>query len=171
MAISMYAASVPVFVQYLTAAAGYLKKAQAHCAARKIDPNVLVTSRLYPDMFALARQIQIATDQVKGSLSRLAGVDIPSYPDTEATFEDLQARIAKTLAYVNSFKPSQIEGSDDKHITLEAGGNKFEFKGSEYLLHWVLPNFFFHLTTTYAILRHSGVEIGKRDFMTDKSEK
>jgi hypothetical protein len=168
MAISMYSASVPVYVQYLTALAGVLKKAEAHCAAKKIDPSVLVTARLYPDMFALARQVQIATDHAKGSVSRLAGVEIPSYADSEATFEDLQARVAKTLDYVQSFKPEQIDGSDDKHIVLDIHGNKFEFDGAAYLTTWALPNFFFHTTTAYAILRHSGVEIGKRDFMTAK---
>lgn len=165
MAISMYQASVPVFVQYLTAASRVLQKGVEHCAARKIEPSVLVTARLYPDMFALARQIQIATDHAKGAASRLAGVEIPSYPDTESTFEELQARLAKTIAYVQGFRPEQIDGSDDKHIRLDIHGNVYEFNGADYLTRWALPNFFFHLTTAYAILRHSGVEIGKRDFM------
>jgi hypothetical protein len=166
MSLSMYTASVPVYVQYLSALAGVLKKAEAHCAAKKIDPSVLVTARLYPDMFALARQVQIATDHAKGSLSRLAGVEIPSYADTEASFADLQARIAKTLDYVQSFKQDQIDGSDDTHIVLDIHGNKFEFNGADYLTRWALPNFFFHITTAYAILRHAGVEVGKRDFMS-----
>jgi uncharacterized protein len=165
MAISMYQASVPVFVQYLKAASGVLQKGADHCAAKKIDPSVLVTARLFPDMFTLARQIQIATDHAKGSISRLAGVEIPSYPDTEASFEELQARIAKIIAYVEGFKPGQIDGSDDKHIKLDIHGTIFEFNGADYLSRWVLPNFFFHLTTAYAILRHNGVEVGKRDFM------
>ena len=168
MSIPIYSASVPVYVQFLSALAGVLKKAEAHCEAKKIDPSVLVTARLYPDMFALARQVQIATDHAKGSVSRLAGVAIPSYADDEASFADLQARIAKTLDYVQSFKPEQFEGADDKDIVLDIHGNKFEFKGSAYLTNWALPNFFFHTTTAYAILRHSGVEVGKRDFMTAK---
>jgi hypothetical protein len=166
MSISMYSASVPVYVQYLSALAGVLKKAEAHCEAKKIDPSVLVTARLYPDMFALARQVQIATDHAKGSLARLAGVAVPSFADTEASFADLQARVAKTLDFVKSFKPEQIDGSDDKDIVLDIHGNKFEFKGAAYLTTWALPNFFFHTTTAYAILRHSGVEVGKRDFMS-----
>lgn len=168
MSISMYTASVPVYVQFLTALAGVLKKAEEHCATKKIDPSVLVAARLYPDMFALARQVQIATDHAKGSLARLAGVEIPSFADTETTFSELQARVAKTLVFVQSFKPAQIDGSDDKDIVLEIHGNKFEFNGAGYLTTWALPNFFFHLTTAYAILRHSGVEIGKRDFMSGK---
>jgi hypothetical protein len=165
MALSMYSASVPVYVQFLSTLAGVLKKAEAHCAAKKIDPSVLVTARLFPDMYALARQVQIATDHAKGSLARLAGVEVPSYPDTETTFAELQARIAKTLDYVQTFKPEQIDGSDDKHIVLDIRGNKFEFSGADYLTRWALPNFFFHTTTAYAIARHNGVEVGKRDFM------
>ena len=168
MSISMYTASVPVYVQYLTALANVLKKAEEHCAAKKIEPTVLVSARLYPDMFALARQVQIATDHAKGSLARLAGVEIPSFADTETTFAELQARIAKTLDFVQSFKPEQIDGSDDKHIKLDIHGNVFEFSGADYLMRWALPNFFFHTTTAYAILRHSGVEVGKRDFMGGK---
>ena len=168
MSISMYTASVPVYVQFLTALAGVLKKAEAHCVAKKIEPSVLVTARLYPDMFALARQVQIATDHAKGSVARLAGVEVPSFADTEATFEELQARIAKTLDYVQGFKPAQIDGSDDKNIVLKIGGKEYPFKGADYLLHFALPNFFFHLTTAYAILRHNGVEVGKRDFIGGK---
>jgi uncharacterized protein len=168
MALSMYTASVPVFVQYLTALSNVLTKAEEHCAAKKIEPSVLVGARLYPDMFALARQVQIATDHVKGSLARLAGVEVPSYADTEATFAELQARVAKTLDYAQSFKPEQLEGSDVKKIVLDIRGNKFEFDGNTYLSTWALPNFFFHLTTAYAILRHNGVEVGKRDFMGAK---
>ena len=168
MAISMYTASVPVFVQYLTALSVVLKKAADHAAAKKIEPSVLIGARLYPDMLALARQVQIATDHAKGSVSRLAGVEIPSFADTEATFEELEARIAKTLSYIQGFKPDQIDGSDDKQITLNLHGNIFEFTGADYLTRWALPNFFFHTTTAYAILRHAGVEIGKRDFMGGK---
>ena len=165
MKISMYQASVPVFVQYLSALSEILKKAAEHCAARKIEPSILVNARLSPDMFALARQVQIATDHAKGAAARLSGSEVPSFPDTETTFEELQARIAKTLDYIKTFKPEQIDGSDEKAISLKAGPQVLSFKGTEYLTGFALPNFFFHTTTAYAILRHSGVEIGKRDFL------
>ncbi len=168
MSISMYSASVPVYVQFLTALAGVLKKAEEHCAAKKIEPSVLVTARLSPDMYALARQVQIASDHAKGSVARLAGVEVPSFADTEATFAELQARIAKTLAYVQGFKPAQIDGSDDKNVVLEMRTSKLELKGADYLTRFALPNFFFHVTTAYDILRHAGVDVGKRDFMGGK---
>jgi uncharacterized protein len=168
MAISMYRASVPVFTQYLTAMEAILKKAAEHCAAKKIDPAVLVNARLTPDMFALARQIQIATDHAKGAAARLSGSEVPSFPDTETTFDELQARIAKTLEFIGGFKAAQIDGSDDKDIVLTIAGQKYPFKGVEYLTVFALPNFFFHLTTAYGILRHCGVEIGKRDFLGAK---
>ena len=165
MKISMYQASIPVFVRHLTALAAILKKAADHCAARKIEPSVLVTARLSPDMFALARQVQIATDHAKGAAARLSGSEVPSYADTEATFDELQARIAKTLDFIQSFKPEQIDGSDEKPITLKAGKQELSFPGMEYLTLFAMPNFFFHVTTAYGILRHCGVEIGKRDFL------
>jgi hypothetical protein len=165
MKISMYQASVPVFVQYLTALSSCLKKGAELSAAKKIEPSVLVNARLAPDMFALARQVQIATDHAKGASARLSGSDVPSFPDTETTFEELQARIQKTLDYVQSFKPEQFDGSDEKDITLKAGPRELSFKGLDYLTKFALPNFFFHATTAYAILRHNGVDVGKRDFM------
>lgn len=165
MAISMYRASVPVFVQYLTALSAILKKAAEHCAAKKIDPSVLVSGRLSPDMFALARQVQITTDHAKGASARLSGAEVPSFPDTEATFEELEARIAKTLDFVQSVKEADFAGSDDKTIKLKAGPQELEFKGVDYLTLFALPNFFFHMTTTYGILRHLGVDVGKRDFL------
>ena len=165
MKISMYQASVPVFVRYLSALSAILKKAEDHCAAKKIEPSVLVGSRLSPDMFALARQVQIATDHAKGAAARLSGSEVPSYADTETTFEELQARIAKTLDYIKGFRPEQIDGSDEQAITLKAGRQELSFKGAEYLTMFALPNFFFHVTTAYGILRHCGVEIGKRDFL------
>lgn len=168
MAISMYRASVPVFVLHLTALSDILKKAAEFCAAKKIEPSVLVNARLSPDMFALARQVQIATDHAKGAAARLSGSEVPSYADSETTFDELQARIAKTLDYIQSFKPGQIDGSDDKEISLKLGPNDYQFKGSDYLLIVAIPNFFFHVTTAYAILRHNGVEIGKRDFLGAK---
>ena len=165
MQISMYQASVPVFVQFLTAFSAILKKAADHCAAKKIEPSVLVGARLTPDMFALARQVQIASDHAKGAAARLSGSEVPSFPDTETTFDELQARIAKTLDYIQSIKPEQIDGSEEKEIVLTFGRERFPFNGKDYLLHFALPNFFFHLSTAYGILRHCGVEIGKRDFM------
>lgn len=165
MAISMYTASVPVFVRYLTALSAILNKAAGHAAAKKIEPSVLVNSRLCPDMFALARQVQIATDHAKGATARLSGSEVPSCADTETTFDELQARIAKTLDFVQSVKPEAFEGSGDKDITLTIAGKPLTFKGVEYLTQFALPNFFFHVTTAYGILRHCGVEIGKRDFM------
>lgn len=165
MSLSMYQAGVPVTIRYLNNLSTLIDKAKAHCEARKIDPAVLVNFRLTPDMFPFSRQVQIATDQVKGMAARLAGVDVPSYADTEATFDELKARIAKTVDFLKSFKPEQIDGSEGKEITLKAGANEFKFKGDDYLVGFVLPNFYFHVTTAYAILRHCGVEIGKRDFL------
>jgi uncharacterized protein len=165
MPLSMYQASVPVLLQILGSLSKILQKAAAHAEAKKIEPAVLLGARLYPDMFPLTRQVQLVTDHAKGSVARLAGVDIPSYPDTEATFEELQARLAKTVEFLKSFKPAQIDGSEEREIVLTIGGQKMPLKGQTYLVHFALPNFYFHATTAYAILRHSGVEIGKRDFM------
>lgn len=165
MAISMYRASIPVFVQYLTALSTILTKAGAYCEAKKVEPAVLAGTRLVPDMFALARQVQIATDHAKGAAARLSGTDVPSYTDTETTLEELQARVAKTLAFIQGIKPEAFDGSDDKDISLKAGPQVLNFKGEAYLTTFALPNFFFHLTTAYAILRSAGVEIGKRDFL------
>lgn len=165
MSLSMYTAGIPVTVRYLNNLSTLIDKAVAHCEARKIDPAVLVNFRLTPDMFAFARQVQIATDSAKGMAARLAGTEVPSYADTEITFDDLKARIAKTVAYLQSFKPAQIDGSEDKEITMKAGANDLKFKGADYLLGFVLPNFYFHVTTAYAILRHCGVEVGKRDYL------
>jgi len=165
MSASMFTASVPVYTQFLTSLSAILKKAAAHAEAKKIDPSVLINARLSPDMFALARQVQIATDHAKGSLARLAGVEIPSYADTEATFDELEARIQKTLAFVKTFKPEQIDGTEGKEIVLTFGTQKFPFNGQTYLIQFALPNFYFHTTMAYAILRENGVEIGKRDFM------
>lgn len=165
MTISMYQASAPVYTQFLGGLSNVLKKAAAFAEAKKIDPSVLITARIAPDMYALARQVQIATDHAKGSLARLAGVEIPSYADTEATFDELQARITKTVDYVKTFKPEQIDGTEEKEIVLTFGTQKFPFKGQAYLLQFALPNFYFHNSMAYAILRHNGVEIGKRDFM------
>ncbi len=165
MPLSMYQASVPPIVKFLENLSVILDKAAACAEANKIKPEVLINYRLRPDMLPLSSQIQIATDQVKGLVSRLAGTDVPSFPDTEATFDDLKARIAKTIAHLKSFTPAQIDGTEDKDIALKVGPNELKFKGQQYLTAFVLPNFYFHLTTAYAILRHCGVPIGKRDFL------
>jgi hypothetical protein len=165
MAISMYQASAPRFAHALQSLSAILGKAQAHCEARKIDPLVLTGSRLYPDMFALARQVQIACDSAKGAVARLAGVEIPKHEDTEKTFEELQMRIIKTLDFIATVKPGQVDGSEEKEIVLKLQGKDVPFKGMPYLLGFAWPNFYFHVTTAYAILRHNGVELGKRDFI------
>jgi len=165
MSISMYAASVPVFKQILGSLAAILEKAETHAAAKKIDPQALLQARLFPDMFGLTRQIQIAADLAKGAAARLGGVEVPRYEDNEQSFADLQARIAKTLAFIDSVPSAQIEDSEVRDITLSAGSNTLNFKGLSYLLHFVLPNFLFHATTAYDILRHNGVELSKKDFL------
>ena len=165
MTVSMYQASVPVFQQILTSLSAILTKAAAHAEAKKIDPSVFITARIAPDMFPLSRQIQIATDHAKGASARLAGVEIPAFPDTETTFPELQARIAKTLDFIKNLKPAQFEGAASREVKLKIGGNELTFSGQKYLFHGAFPNFFFHATTAYDILRHNGVEIGKRDFL------
>jgi uncharacterized protein len=165
MNISMYQASAPRFVNTLNNLVAILDKAQAHAEAKQIDPAALTTSRLYPDMFPMARQVQIACDTAKGAVARLAGVEVPKHDDTEQTFPELKARIAKTIAFIKSVKPGQIDGSEDREIVLKLGGREITFKGMQYLLGFAHPNFYFHVTTAYNILRHNGVEIGKRDFI------
>jgi len=165
MIISMYQASVPRFVNILTNLSAILDKAQAHVEARKIDPTALTAYRLFPDMLPMTRQVQIACDSAKGAVARLAGVDIPKHEDTEQTFAALKARIAKTIEFVQSIKPAQLDGTEDKDITLTVGGKDTTFKGMQFLLGRALPNFYFHVTTAYNILRHNGVEIGKRDYL------
>ena len=168
MTLSMYQASVPVFIQGLTNLSAILTKAENYATAKKIEPSVLINSRLAPDMFPLARQVQIATDIVKGGVSRLAAVEVPSYADTETTFEELQARVAKTIAYLKTFDAKKVDGSEDRKISLKVGGNELNFDGQSYLLGFVIPNFYFHITTTYGILRHNGLDIGKKDFLCSK---
>ena len=165
MTISMYAASVPVFRQILTSLGEILTKAETHATERKIEPAALLQARLYPDMFAFSRQIQIAADFAKGACARLAGIEVPKYEDTEQSFADLRARIAKTIAFIESLPKNQIDGSEAREITTSTGPNSKTFAGQVYLTHYALPQFMFHSTTAYAILRHNGVEIGKRDFM------
>jgi hypothetical protein len=161
----MYQASVPSIVQTLNSISAVLDKAIAHCEARKLDQSVLVNYRLAPDMLPLSAQIQIMTDQVKGAIARLAGLEIPSYPDTETTLPELKARIAKALAFAQSVTPAQIDGAEDRDVKLKIGGNEITLKGHRYYFHFFAPNFYFHATTAYDILRHCGVSIGKRDFI------
>lgn len=165
MSLSMYDASIPTLKHMLGSLSAILGKAEAHATSKKIDPSVFVGARLYPDMFALAKQIQIATDQAKGGTARLAGIEIPKFEDTESSFDELQARIAKTIAFLDSVKAEQINGSENRAIELDLHGTKMNFKGADYLITWVLPNFYFHVTTAYNILRHNGVEIGKKDYL------
>ena len=167
MSLSMYQATVPGFIQILTQLKSVLKKAEEHAAAHKIDPAVLTGARLYPDMFPLTRQVQIATDQVKGCLSRLAGQQPPSFEDNEQTFAELYARIDKTIAHLQSFKPEQIDGSEDRKIEVKLRTATRNYTGLNYVFDSVYPNFFFHVTTAYDILRHNGVPIGKTDFLGD----
>ena len=165
MTISLYAASVPVFKQMLNALSDVLNKAEAH-AAKNIEPNALLQARLFPDMFPLVRQVQIAVDFAKGVSARLAEVELPKYDDSEVTFAELQALIAKVLAFIDDIQPAQIDGKEGIEIVTRPGTPKEKrFSGQSYLLSYGLPQFFFHVTTTYAILRHNGVEVGKRDYM------
>ncbi len=165
MPLSMYQASVPVFLRMLSNLTTVLDKTMAHVTARKLDPAVLLDARLYPDMFPLVRQVQLAADFAKNTSARLAGVELPKFPDTETSFEELKQRIAKTTEFLKSLKPAQIDGTEEKEITFPVAGQPTTFKGQRYLFVSALPNFFFHVTTAYAILRHNGVEIGKRDFI------
>ncbi|KAF0865701.1 DUF1993 family protein [Pseudomonas sp. LD120] len=166
MTISLYAASVPVFKQMLNALSDVLHKAEAHATAKNIEPSALLQARLYPDMFPLVRQVQIAVDFAKGVSGRLAEVELPKYEDGETSFADLQALIAKVLAFIEGIAPAQIDGKEGIEIVTRPGTPKEKrFSGQSYLLTYGLPQFFFHVTTTYAILRHNGVEVGKRDYM------
>jgi hypothetical protein len=163
---SMSKASLPVFEIELNALADVLDKGAAHAAAKKIEPSVFIQGRLAPDMFALARQVQIACDMVKNGAARLAGVEAPKFEDNEATFDELKARIAKTLAYVKTLDPKAIDASADHEVSFPLGpSNKGHMKGDDYLTHFLLPNLYFHATAAYAILRHYGVDVGKRDFL------
>jgi len=165
MTLSMYQASVPRFINTLGNLSAILDKAQAHVAAKKLDETALTGFRLYPDMLPMARQVMIVTDTAKGLAARLAGVEIPVYDDTEKTIAELQARIAKTIAYLQTFQPAQIDGTEDKEIVIKRGDKETRYSGQQFLLGHAVPNFYFHVTTTYAILRHNGVEIGKRDYL------
>ena len=166
MTLSTYSASVPVFRQVLGSLAAILEKAESHADLKKIDPQALLQARLFPDMFPLLRQVQVAADFAKGTVARLGGVEVPRYEDVESDFAGLQARIAKTLAFIESVPREAIEAGAEREITVGTGANQRQFAGGEtYLLHYSLPHFYFHATTAYAILRHNGLEIGKKDFI------
>jgi uncharacterized protein len=163
---SFYDATVPAFLQMLGSLSGLLTKAEAHCKAKNIQPEVLLGARLYPDMLPLSRQIQLACDFAGKACARLTHSEVPSTPDTETSFEELKQRLAKTIDYVKSFKPAQFDGADAKEVIFPAGpNNSMTLKGQQFLSNVAFPNFYFHAATTHGILRHNGVEIGKRDFL------
>ncbi|QWE15860.1 DUF1993 family protein [Polynucleobacter sp. AP-Nino-20-G2] len=165
MAISMYQASIPQLKKMLGNLSSLLTKAEEHVAAKGIDGAVLVEGRLFPDMFPLAKQVQIACDQVKNGMARLASIEAPKFDDNETTIAQLKERIAKTIAFVDTIKPEQVNGTEAKEIKFSVKEWSFEFVGEQYVLTWIIPNFYFHVTTAYNILRHNGVEIGKADYL------
>ena len=165
MAIFMYDITVPVWRHFLNNLSMLLDKAVTYADAKKIDHSILMNARLYPDMLPLTRQVQIATDHAKGGAARLAGIEVPKFEDNESNFAELHSRIARTINFLNTIPPQQFEGSELRDIVLVIHDTKHELKGLPYLLERVQPNFFFHVTTAYNILRHNGVEIGKRDFL------
>ena len=165
MSISMYSASVPIFVRMMGNLLTWLDKAEAHATARKFDGSVLLAARLAPDMLPFAKQIQIGCDAAKFGVARLAGVDAPKYEDNEATLDELRERIRKTIAFVQSVPADKIDGTEDKDVTVPRRDGTMTLKGEPYLKHLVLPNFFFHMTTAYALLRHNGVDLGKSDYL------
>ena len=165
MTISMYQASVPRFVNILGNLSAILDKAQAHVDAKKLDQSSLTGFRLFPDMLPMTKQVQIACDTAKGLVARLAGVEIPVFEDNESSLADLKARIAKTIAFIQTIKPEQLDGTEDNDIVIKRGEKETHYKGMQFLLGHAVPNVYFHVTTTYNILRHNGVEIGKRDYL------
>ena len=165
MSLTMYHASAPVFLRALTNLSAILAKGEAFATAKKIEPAVLLQSRLAADMLPLSRQVQIVSDTAKGAIARLSGVENPSFADTEATFAELQERITRTIAFIKTATPQQIDGSETKTVTLKSGGADIQFEGQAYLLHFAIPNVFFHVSIAYAILRHNGVELGKKDYL------
>lgn len=165
MSLSLYEATIPTFLHTLTSLKAIMEKAVAHAEARKFDVNVFVNTRLYPDMLPLSRQVQIASDAAKGAAARLSGTEPPKFEDNETTMAELLARVTKTVDYLQSFKAEQFAGADDRVITIKTQRATFNFKSADFVRHWALPNFFFHVTTAYALLRHGGVEVGKADFL------
>lgn len=165
MTISMFKASAPIFVQFLTSLSAVLDKAAAHAEAKKIEQSVLLNMRLYPDMHQLVRQVRAATDHAMSACGRLAGVELPAFANKEESIPELKERITKAIEFIKSIKPAQIDGSEEKEITIKFSSGERKFIGQSFLLNFCLPNFYFHTTTAYDILRHCGVEVGKRDFM------
>ncbi len=165
MSLSMYQASIPVFIRHLEILSQILDKGLAYAEEKKIDPSVFINARLAPDMLPLSRQIQIASDGTKGFAARISSSEIPSFPDTETTFSELQERITKTIDFLKTIKPAQVDNTEDKTVSLKIRGQERDVKGQPYLLGFVLPNLYFHVTTAYAILRHNGVPLGKMDFL------
>ncbi len=163
--VSMHAVSAPVFTRMLNNLSSMLTKAEHQAKTKGYDPAVLLSARLAPDMFPLARQVQIATDQAKGCVARLAGRQVETIEDTETTFADLQARIKKVLAIVESYKPEDFEGAETREITIKIPNAEMKFTGVDFVNQWAMPNFYFHQTMAYAILRHNGIELGKKDFL------
>ena len=166
MSLSMYTATVPPFRSMLKNLQAVIAKAEAHCEAKKIDPGAFLGARLYPDMLPFTAQVQIATDNIKGAAGRLTGAEIPKFEDNETSFAQLQARIDKTVAFLDTLTEVQFEGAAERDIVLQLRDRKVEFKGASYLLQWANPNVYFHITTAYALLRHGGVEIGKKDYLS-----
>ncbi|HEY0943322.1 MAG TPA: DUF1993 domain-containing protein [Steroidobacter sp.] len=165
MSLSLYEVTIPTFLLTLGSLKAVLEKAVAHAEARKFDPNVFVSMRLYPDMLPFNRQVQIATDAAKGAAARLSNTEAPKFEDNETTMAELIARIVKTIDYLQSFKPEQFTGDDSRVINVKTPRISFDFKAADFVRHWALPNFFFHVTTAYAMLRHGGVQLGKADFL------
>jgi len=165
MSSNLYAEAIPTYLRFLNNLKKILQKASQHCAERKYDPAALLSDRLFPDMFPLLRQVQTVCDGAKGAAARLAGVEIPKHPDDETSFEDLVARIDKTIAFIESLDAQAFEGSAERQIVLQFGSWRREFNGVDYLRTWAFPNFYFHVTTAYGLLRHNGVSLGKMDFL------
>ncbi len=165
MSISIYEISIPVLLRGLENLSALIDKGVASAEAHKYEPAVLLQARLFPNMFALTRQVQIACDMAKGCAARLAGLTAPKFEDNETTIAEVQARIAKTRDYVASITPAQLEGAETRDIVISFPGTTMNFKGLNFVTDWVLPNFYFHVTTTYALLRHNGVDVGKGDFL------
>ncbi len=167
--LSMYDATIPPLKRALNNLSSILKKGEEYADANKIEHGVLLNARLFPDMYPLTRQVQIATDMSKGATARLANLEIPKYEDSETTFAELQARITKTLSFIDSVKPAQLVGSETREITITVRKMDLKFTGQDYLLYWVNPNVLFHVTTTYNILRHNGTPLGKPDFLGSRT--
>ncbi|MBC8037383.1 MAG: DUF1993 domain-containing protein [Rhizobiales bacterium] len=161
----MFDRSVPVLIHFLKGLSAILKKAEGHCEIKKIDADAILQARLFPDMYHLIRQVQLVTDFAKGMGARIAGIPVPSFPDEEKTFGELQARIGKTIDFLGTLKATQFADAAKRTVTIKVGGQDMSFEGPQYLANYAMPNFYFHLTTAYNILRHNGLELGKKDFM------